>query len=97
MLAEARVERDNGVLCKGITARYAFVKAWRLEFSVELMYRALGVSRSGYYDWLGRLPSARAQDDARLKVAIRVAHTCSRETYGVRRLQLDPGIHRDFL
>lgn len=63
------------------------MKEWRFEFAVELMCRVLGVSRSGYYDWLGRPPSARAQEDERLKVAIRVAHKRSRETYGARRLQ----------
>lgn len=49
--------------------------------------RVLEVSRSGFYDWRGRPPSKRAQEDERLKVAIRAAHTKTRETYGVRRLQ----------
>ncbi len=47
----------------------------------------LAVSRAGFYDWCGRAPSARQQEDERLKVAIRAAHTKTRETYGVRRLQ----------
>lgn len=51
------------------------------------MSRVVGVSRSGFYDWLKRSPSARAQEDARLKVAIKAAHRRSRETYGARRLQ----------
>jgi transposase InsO family protein len=63
------------------------MKMWRLEFPVEAMCRVLGVSRSGYYDWLSRSPSARAQEDERLKVAIRVAHRRTRESYGARRLQ----------
>jgi transposase InsO family protein len=54
------------------------------------MSRVLGVSRSGYYDWLGREPSARAQADERLKVAIQAAHRKNRETYGPRRLQPEP-------
>ncbi len=33
------------------------------------------------------IPAARTQQDERLKVAILAAHTRSRETYGVRRLQ----------
>jgi putative transposase len=60
---------------------------WQGEFSIALMSRVLGVSRSGYYDWARREPSARAQADARLKVAIKAAHVRSRETYGPRRLQ----------
>ena len=51
------------------------------------MARVLAVSRSGCYTWLKGIPSARAQEDERLKVAIRAAHTGSRGTYGVRRLQ----------
>ncbi len=56
-------------------------------FPVSLMSRVLGVSRSGYSDWLRRAPSARSWEDERLKVAIKAAHTRSRETYGARRLQ----------
>lgn len=63
------------------------MKRWREEFPVEVMSRLFGVSRSGFYDWLKRPPSARARDDERLKVAIKAAHRRSRETYGVRRLQ----------
>lgn len=63
------------------------MKRWRLEFPVEAMCRVLEVSRSGYYEWLNRTPSARAQENERLKVAIRVAHTRTRESYGARRLQ----------
>lgn len=47
----------------------------------------LAVSRAGFYDWCGRAPSVRQQEDERLKVAIRTARTKTRETYGVRRLQ----------
>lgn len=63
------------------------MKRWRHQFMVRVMSRVLGVSRSGFYDWLKRPPSARAQEDERLKVAIRATHRRSRETYGTRRLQ----------
>jgi transposase InsO family protein len=63
------------------------MKKWREVFPVDLMSRVLEVSRSGYYDWLGRGPSARAREDERLKIEIRAAHQRSRETYGPRRLQ----------
>jgi putative transposase len=63
------------------------MKQWRLRFPVEAMCRVLGVSRSGFYAWLGRKPSRQSQDDERLKVAIQAAHRRTRETYGVRRLQ----------
>ncbi|HGJ9107932.1 TPA: IS3 family transposase, partial [Pseudomonas aeruginosa] len=91
-LAEARLERDilkkgDGVLCKGVAARYAFMKAWRLHFPIEAMSRLLEVSRSGFYAWQGRTPSRRQREDERLKVAIKAVHQRSRESYGVRRLQ----------
>ena len=63
------------------------MKQWRPQYPVDVMARVFAVSRSGFYTWLKDIPSARAQQDERLKVAIRAAHTRSRETYGVRRLQ----------
>ena len=63
------------------------MKQWREVFSVESMSQVLEVSRSGYYDWLSRGPSARAREDERLKIEIRAAHRRGRETYGPRRLQ----------
>jgi putative transposase len=63
------------------------MKRWRHRFTVRVMSRVLRVSRSGFYDWMKRPPSARAQEDERLKVAIRATHRRCRETYGARRLQ----------
>ena len=63
------------------------MKAYRREFPLRLMCRVFEVSRSGYYAWLKRKPSPRAQQNARLAVAIRAAHERSRETYGPLRLQ----------
>jgi len=63
------------------------MKEWRLHFPVKAMSRLFGVSRSGYYAWLSRKPSQHAQDDERLKVAIKAAHKRTRESYGPLRLQ----------
>lgn len=63
------------------------MKQWRLEYPVEVMARVLVVSRSGFYAWLERPPSARALEDERLKVAISAAHVKTRETYGAIRVQ----------
>ena len=63
------------------------MKQWRHQYPVDVMAHVFAVSRSGFYTWLKGIPSARAQEDERLKVAMRAAHTCSRGTYGMRRLQ----------
>ena len=65
------------------------MKQWRLEYPVEAMARILEVSRSGFYAWLERPPSARALEDERLKVAISAAHVKTRESYGAARLQAE--------
>lgn len=49
----------------------------------------LGVSASGYYRWLIRKPSKRAQEEGRLEVEIKAAHKRNRETFGPERLQRD--------
>lgn len=56
-------------------------------YTITLMARVLEVSRTGYYAWLGRKPSARAQRHAELKILIKEAHELTRETYGPLRLQ----------
>ncbi len=65
------------------------MKQWQDEFPVKAMAAALGVSRSGFHDWLGRPPSKRSQEDERLRVAIRAAHEKTRQTYGAARLQAE--------
>ena len=69
--------------------RYACIAAHRAEYPVRLMCRVLVVSRGGFYAWLERAPSRRAQTDARLRVAIRAIHAESRRSYG------SPRIHRE--
>ena len=50
------------------------------------MCRVLGLSPSGYYDWLRRPPSARARRDAELKGRILAKWIESGETYGCPRI-----------
>ncbi|MGL4230184.1 MAG: hypothetical protein ACRCWJ_02350 [Casimicrobium sp.] len=40
--------------------KYAFVQQHAAEHNVAALCRHLSVSRSGYYEWLGREPSARS-------------------------------------
>ncbi len=81
------LKKSHGVLRKGVIARYAFMKAYRLVYPTKLMARVLEVSRSGYYKWLTRGPSRREIQDSVLKRLISCAHKRSRGTYGPLRLQ----------
>lgn len=55
------------------------------------MCKVLKVSRSGYYDWLHRKPSARSQRSNRLRLAIGQSHQASGQTYG------SPRVHQDLV
>jgi putative transposase len=68
---------------------YAFVEAQKAAHRVSAMCRALKVSKSGFYGWRGRPPSARAQADALLSEKIARIHTDSRETYGAPRIHFE--------
>jgi len=61
----------------------------RTHYPLGLLCRVLEVSRSGYQAWRTRRPSKRAQENARLEVAIRAAHVRTRQTYGPERLQAE--------
>lgn len=51
--------------------------------------RVLRVSRSGYYDWLGRPASIREQENELLLKQIREVHKASRGTYGWPRVHAE--------
>jgi putative transposase len=51
--------------------------------------RVLQVSTSGFYDWLGREPSARQHADAALTETIIAVHEASYGTYGARRVHAE--------
>jgi putative transposase len=51
--------------------------------------RVLKVSRSGFYEWRARPPSAREVADAHLLDAILDVHAAARGTYGVRRVHAE--------
>jgi transposase InsO family protein len=57
----------------------------RSDWSVAEMCRTLEVSRSGFYDWQRRPPSARELGDRQLAVEIEAIWECSDRTYGAPR------------
>ena len=59
------------------------------EYSIQLMSRTLGVSRSGFYAYHSRLPSVRQVADERLSKRIAAIHKASKETYGAPRIHAE--------
>ena len=62
------------------------MKAHRAIFPLAVMCRVLGLSPSGYHDWLRRPPSARARRDAELKGGILAIWIESGSVYGSPRI-----------
>lgn len=67
---------------------FELVDAEKAQFPVEVLCEVLEVSRSGYYAWRKRLPSAHAKADERLAAEIAAAHEKSEGRYG------SPRVHR---
>ena len=68
---------------------YRFISAEKARTSVSMCCELLGVSRSGYYDWLTRAPSDRALTDAWLLEQIKRIHRENRGVYGARRIHAE--------
>ncbi len=69
------------------------MKGLRLQYPLPLIRRMMSVSASGYYAWVDRPLSQRAQEELRLEVQIKAAHRRTRQTYGSERLQYDLAEH----
>ncbi|MFN8161386.1 MAG: IS3 family transposase [Solirubrobacterales bacterium] len=86
------LKRAGGLLRKGDrdpVSVYRMISAERASFPVSIQCELLGVSRSGYYDWEGRGPSARALADAELTGLIREIHEGARGVYGAPRIHAE--------
>jgi putative transposase len=66
--------------------KYAWIDSQRDHYSVTRLCRVLGVSRTGYCQWRGRAPSARARANAILDAHVRQVHAGSRGSYGRPRI-----------
>lgn len=69
--------------------KFGFIVKHRGTWPVDILCDALGVSRSGFYAWCKRPPSAREQMDDTVLVAMRHSFVASDRTYGVRRVWPD--------
>jgi putative transposase len=69
--------------------RFAFIDREKAHHDVAALCRLLKVSRSGFYAWLSRPPSARALADEVLTVQIRAAYDANRRVYGAPRIHAE--------
>lgn len=67
--------------------KYQFIQACADSLPVSGLCTYLDVSRSGYYDWLTRKPSRRAQEDQVLSEVIEVEFKKHRRAYGSARMR----------
>jgi len=58
------------------------------EFSVERMANVLDVSRSGYYDWLGRIESERTRQRRLFDLEVKSVFTEGKGYYGRKRIRM---------
>ncbi len=65
------------------------MKTNQADFPVRVLCRVLGLSPSGYYAWLAREPSARAQRDWELRQKIETIWRQNRQVYGRPRIYAD--------
>ena len=66
--------------------KYAWIREHRDSFPVAVLCDALEVSASGYYAWLDRPPSPRAQRHAQIQAAVQQVHTESHGIYGSHKI-----------
>jgi transposase InsO family protein len=69
--------------------RFAFIEAKKADYPVAALCTVLRVRRSGFYAWLGRDPSARANLDQQLSVEICALFEEHQSRYG------SPRVHRE--
>lgn len=66
---------------------YEFIRDYCSEYPFRLLAKLLGVSKSGYYDWLHRVPSDRHKHYEQLDQRILAAYEKGRGNYGVERVR----------
>ncbi|WP_085987174.1 IS3-like element ISMasp3 family transposase [Magnetococcus marinus] len=90
----AQLEEEQAIFKKGVcvlreipSVRYAFIQAHSKSYSVESLCRVLDVSRSGFYGWLNRTSTSKAEENQLLEEWIAEIFKVSRSTYGTRRIR----------
>jgi putative transposase len=87
------VKKSGGLVRSGdgrdTTKVFDYMRSQAAQYSLVMMSRALEVSRSGFYAWVARRPSARAIEDAAVAARIQCVHQQSRGTYGAPRVHAE--------
>jgi putative transposase len=68
---------------------FTFIETQKANHRVNVMCRTLKISKSGFYSWRDRAPSARTKSDTALSEKIVRIHRNSRETYGAPRIHFE--------
>ena len=71
--------------------KYAFIRSQSCDHAVSRLCGLLGVTSSGYYDWIDRPESQRSRENRALTERIDYYHQRSNEVYG------SPKIHKDLV
>jgi len=66
--------------------KFRFIGVEKANFPIQFMCRHLRVSRSGYYAWRNRKPSARTQQDAMLTPLVRAEFDAHKRGCGARQI-----------
>ena len=69
--------------------KFGFIAKHRGFWPVRFLCEALGVSRSGFYAWITRPKSKRAQIDKLISPHVYQSFVASDRTYGARRILID--------
>ena len=69
-----------------MSTRYQRIQAMENDYSLSALCLAFDVSRSGYYDWCGRKPSARQQANTQLLAEIQTLRQSEEAAYGSPRM-----------
>lgn len=82
------LKKSRGLLCERIEVKFDFIRQHREAYPVTVLCRLLGVSRSGFYDYLYRWHNPKQDDPDQVKLEIRVREVFikSKYTYGSRRI-----------
>ena len=79
-------KEDVGVLREAARVKYALMVEFRSQYTLCLMCRVMGVSRSGFYKWIGRDKSVVSQRRETMKQTVIDTYQSYKARYGAPRI-----------